>query len=281
MTKTLPDIDVHTDYTDPVRRLLSIGASPANGPAEWPDYAATYGLRSEHGTQLIRLACDAALYGSDPDGTAIWAPIHAWRALGQLRAAASVPPLLTVLKSAGLDEDWTHTELPVVFGLIGSAAIPPVAAFISDQSQSTFPAATAIMGVKEIARRHPECRGECIGLLERTLERDGHTDPGLKGFAVSALMDLQAVEAIKVMRGAFRRKSVDLSIAGDIEDVEIAMGLRERRATPAPSYHVWPVTGSGQPGDQDLPRRLKAGRNDPCPCGSGRKYKKCCLVGQN
>ena len=21
----------------------------------------------------------------------------------------------------------------------------------------------------------------------------------------------------------------------------------------------------------------KAGRNDPCPCGSGRKYKRCCL----
>ena len=23
-------------------------------------------------------------------------------------------------------------------------------------------------------------------------------------------------------------------------------------------------------------RVFKAGRNDPCPCGSGRKYKKCC-----
>jgi hypothetical protein len=22
--------------------------------------------------------------------------------------------------------------------------------------------------------------------------------------------------------------------------------------------------------------RVKAGRNDPCPCGSGKKYKKCC-----
>ena len=22
---------------------------------------------------------------------------------------------------------------------------------------------------------------------------------------------------------------------------------------------------------------LKVGRNDPCPCGSGRKYKKCCI----
>jgi hypothetical protein len=25
-------------------------------------------------------------------------------------------------------------------------------------------------------------------------------------------------------------------------------------------------------------RRPKIGRNDPCPCGSGRKFKKCCLL---
>ncbi len=25
-------------------------------------------------------------------------------------------------------------------------------------------------------------------------------------------------------------------------------------------------------------RRRKVGRNDPCPCGSGKKYKKCCLL---
>jgi uncharacterized protein len=24
-------------------------------------------------------------------------------------------------------------------------------------------------------------------------------------------------------------------------------------------------------------RRTRIGRNDPCPCGSGKKYKKCCL----
>lgn len=26
--------------------------------------------------------------------------------------------------------------------------------------------------------------------------------------------------------------------------------------------------------------RVAVGRNDPCPCGSGRKYKKCCLAGR-
>ena len=24
-------------------------------------------------------------------------------------------------------------------------------------------------------------------------------------------------------------------------------------------------------------RRRRAGRNEPCPCGSGKKYKNCCM----
>jgi preprotein translocase subunit SecA len=27
----------------------------------------------------------------------------------------------------------------------------------------------------------------------------------------------------------------------------------------------------------DIKTKQKIGRNDPCPCGSGKKYKKCCL----
>ena len=26
-----------------------------------------------------------------------------------------------------------------------------------------------------------------------------------------------------------------------------------------------------------LVRRIKIGRNEPCPCGSGKKFKKCCI----
>ncbi|MDZ7637918.1 MAG: SEC-C metal-binding domain-containing protein [Bryobacterales bacterium] len=34
-------------------------------------------------------------------------------------------------------------------------------------------------------------------------------------------------------------------------------------------------------GEGDAPKSVKraepkVGRNDPCPCGSGKKYKKCC-----
>lgn len=28
--------------------------------------------------------------------------------------------------------------------------------------------------------------------------------------------------------------------------------------------------------DGEFPKQTKIARNDPCPCGSGKKYKKCC-----
>ena len=51
----------------------------------------------------------------------------------------------------------------------------------------------------------------------------------------------------------------------------------------------WQETGGGEQGG-GAPRAAaarpelraadgqKVGRNDPCPCGSGKKYKKCCLL---
>ena len=35
-------------------------------------------------------------------------------------------------------------------------------------------------------------------------------------------------------------------------------------------YHGW------MPLQQTIVKEKKIGRNDPCPCGSGKKYKKCC-----
>jgi len=38
---------------------------------------------------------------------------------------------------------------------------------------------------------------------------------------------------------------------------------------PPPAAPAPPVPVTSEP---------KVGRNDPCPCGSGKKYKKCCLL---
>jgi preprotein translocase subunit SecA len=36
------------------------------------------------------------------------------------------------------------------------------------------------------------------------------------------------------------------------------------------------VGGEASGAKQPVIAQKKAGRNDPCPCGSGKKYKKCC-----
>jgi len=44
-------------------------------------------------------------------------------------------------------------------------------------------------------------------------------------------------------------------------------------------YHYWLNKRRDNP-DTMIPIRRsdnKIGRNDPCPCGSGKKFKKCCL----
>jgi hypothetical protein len=105
-------IDPCGDYAAPVCQLLRIG-EPGGGydPAEWPDYSAEFGIGHEHVGALIGIACDSALHHGDPNSSAVWAPVHAWRALGQLRAEASVEPLLALLKALEYD-DAVDLEVP-------------------------------------------------------------------------------------------------------------------------------------------------------------------------
>ncbi|HIE25784.1 TPA: hypothetical protein EYP66_00685 [Candidatus Poribacteria bacterium] len=35
--------------------------------------------------------------------------------------------------------------------------------------------------------------------------------------------------------------------------------------------------GSSVESSKPSEKRKKVGRNDPCPCGSGKKYKRCCM----
>ena len=61
-----------------------------------------------------------------------------------------------------------------------------------------------------------------------------------------------------------------------VEREEEMMSSRQRAPLPQPPRQQ-PMFFSGSPGaaPQTVKRDAKVGRNDPCPCGSGKKYKKC------
>ena len=289
MADTITNDAVRQNYAYPVGRLLTVGDAQVFTQVEWPDYCEKYELRGEHIPELIRMACDLALQENDSDGPEIWAPVHAWRALAQMRAAEAVEPLLQLTR-IDLDDDAVAQEFATVFGMIGPSAIAPIAGFLQERSLPWLAVSLATEGLTEITNRFPEYHNECVGILIRLLEHCADLDSIAVGCAISGLLDLKAVESIDAIREAFRVDAVDISIAGDLEDVEIALGLRKHRSTPRPYYpfaskqlpsavEAFETGFADFPSEIDnWPRPVKVGRNAPCPCGSGKKYKKCCLV---
>jgi len=48
---------------------------------------------------------------------------------------------------------------------------------------------------------------------------------------------------------------------------------------PKPAWReIHGTNGDAMPSEPRMLAGAKVGRNDACPCGSGKKYKKCCLL---
>ena len=244
--------------------------APRRPRVDWPDYS-QYGIGSEDVDELIKLATDPLLHGAPIESNDVWVPLHAWRALGQLGDSRAIEPLINAF-DALCDDDWASEELPVVLGMMGARAIAPLADFLKNSSHTEFARMIAADALGKVAECHPSVKEQVIALLTGYLDDPDPRATGLNGSAVNALLDLEARGSIDTLRRLYRSGNVDLFACGDIEDVEIELGLRTERTTARPDFSD--VYGFPKPA---LRKPTKVGRNDPCPCGSGKKYKKCCL----
>jgi len=217
-----------TSYSSPVDKLLTYG--DCRNFRDWPNYL-DLGFGPEHVNDLIRMATDEALNQSESDGLEVWAPIHAWRALGQLRAESAIAPLVEFFDQVEPDEAWGPSELPEVMGMIGPAAIPALAEFLSNPEHTMYPCTYAGDSLAEIGKQHPAVREECIRSIVVAVENFEKNEPDLNGFLIANLLDLKAVEAAPVIERAFAADCVDPTIAGDWEDVQVEFGLIESRKT--------------------------------------------------
>jgi preprotein translocase subunit SecA len=106
-------------------------------------------------------------------------------------------------------------------------------------------------------------------------EKDPKVEYKREGFKMFSEM-LEAIEdrvtdiifRVRLEAGARARSVWQVSQAAHDEVGQFAMAERQRAAAQAPQ------------GEQVVKQirldKPKVGRNDPCPCGSGKKYKKCC-----
>jgi len=213
-----------TRYQPAVERLLTYGESDRIRPDDWPDYR-ELGIGPEHIPELIQMATDEDLNLAAAESTEVWAPLHAWRALGQLRAVEAARPLLELFDRLEYD-DWVHEELPIVFGLMGPAALPILAAYLADLSHTDSSRISAISSIERIGKTGPGARGEALAILEEQLERFEENESDVNAFLVEALVELEAKEAVPLIERAFAEGYVDPMVMGDWEDVQVELGLK-------------------------------------------------------
>jgi len=73
-------------------------------------------------------------------------------------------------------------------------------------------------------------------------------------------------------------RDMEVSIARKITEFVITLNLEaisSLKTTPIPARHASLVETGGEVEVKPVSSKPAVGRNDPCPCGSGKKYKKC------
>lgn len=262
-------------YSEPVKKLFSLNYPESNDPIDY----STLGITADNISELMQMATSADLLDSadTDDDSGFCAAVHSWYALAQLGCANVIPQLLKLIENYEYDLLFGR-EFLKIFCLIGHSAITVLRDFINDETKFHYSRSYAIEGLGNLVKSNESYRDECVSILTKFIEKP--SIPDLTGLAISMLIDLNACDSIDVIRNAFTQGYVDIGIAGDIEDVEIELGLRDKRSTPKPLYNS-NILESMFPGAQvsvtQVHSEPKVGRNDPCPCGSGKKFKKCCL----
>jgi hypothetical protein len=97
-----------------------------------------------------------------------------------------------------------------------------------------------------------------VALAGFALHRFGDARAWVYG-GVLALLALAACVVMRLSRARRPRGPDRIGQAGGLPSGGSRPSRPERPAAPAPA--------------------AKVGRNDPCPCGSGEKYKRCCGLG--
>lgn len=226
-------------YEPPVNELLHYGPCQGFQVKEWPNYVQELGLTREHVPALIQMVQDEVLWGFfmgssqgqddhpeadvDPEA-AMWAPLHAWRSLGQLQAVDAIPALVQVLDQ--YDIDWCWEELPQVFGLMGAEAIAPLNDLFATKLHYNHKI-TVVDGLGEIVKAFPELRDRCVAVLTQQLSNCKQHHRSVNGALVARLMDFEALEAVPVIEAAYQAKKVDEMFVGSWARVQVDLGLKQ------------------------------------------------------
>ncbi len=240
--------------------------------------------------------------------------LHAVYLLGELEAEEALDSLLETFK---YDSDFLHFWYYDLFVetfwdpllRMGKNQIDKLKNFVLTPNLDTYAKAEIVATLAQISFHYPERREEVIEWFKSIMIHftqlkpdSGIIDNDQIALMISHAMDIQAVELIAEIKQLFDLRYVSEGITGSFKsvknDIERVPGYSCKNELLNIYEQYDELNGDGNENDYNPPGKeldlfganespkeiikpvipsINIGRNDPCFCGSGKKYKKCCL----
>lgn len=226
------------------------------------------------------------------------APDHALKLLAELEATEALESVLRFfsLHPEAL-EFWLgfDTYSPQLSRII-AADIPRCTEWLKSPAIARRNKGILAESMEHLARVDPSQMDEIVRAMEEVLEfllesppSANILDTGFLSLLVCCIIELRAERLLPLVETAYRKNLIEEYMVGSLEsaitDISAPPGRTPVKFSIEASYRRHQNKGKSDARDlPEWPREALpevaapvAGRNDPCSCGSGRKYKKCCM----
>lgn len=270
-----------------VAKLLSLGKDSLMKSSR-DSYVKKFGFTQDDVPQLLALAQDMDIYKHDyrdipeDEGIEFYGVIHAWFVLSELEVAEFKEILIQMIED-GNDDDWILENFVDLIKPYRKSMYEYFAEGVVLKDGSTWTRLCYIDTIKEMLKADEVSLQEVEKLIKEVLSHGENNV--VNASTMGICIDYKLTEHYELIKECYAKDAIDLMYNGDLEDVEIRMGLREKRETEKEPTILQKLFDSLDDNFYDeetsslsfVKDEPKIGRNDPCPCGSGKKYKKCCL----
>ena len=227
--------------------------------------------------------------------------VYALYLLAQFREKNAYPLIVQYFRDLGHEDDALNPtgdliteDLNSILASVCQGDLNLIKQLIEDPKVNEYVRCSAISSLVILYNSDQLSREDLVSYLGTILEKED--DPSLLSFIACMASDIHPKELYDVLaecfdqerleKGVIDREDFDDCMQMDIETV--LAELKENKfyqlinnvisemewwACFHPETHSKQSLSTGH--EQAYPSTV--GRNDPCPCGSGKKYKKCCL----
>ena len=227
-------------------------------------------------------------------------PTYAFYLLAQFKEERAYPLLVKLFSTPGdfvleATGDFVTEDLGRVLASVCGVNIAPIKKMIEDTSIDEYVRSAGLSAITVLVAENKLDREKAIAyfnsLFKEKLEQEQNE---VWSSLVCSCCDLGPYDLITEIKNAFSKGLVDSMVV----DFEYVMSLvnNEPEYRISRDYHRYKFIGNvvdemswwnafTEKDSSSIlwetsstkPKSEKVGRNDPCPCGSGKKYKRCCL----